>query len=89
VAHKLRALELQAGRPMKKGNQRGPAYAYRTAARPGWVPLPESVCVTAIDRIDLVVCLPVLVVLDAVCLTLGVTRTLIQVIRALAGWGAA
>ena len=23
VAHKLRALELQAGRPMKKGNQRG------------------------------------------------------------------
>jgi transposase len=28
VAHKLRALELQAGRPMKKGNQRGPAYAY-------------------------------------------------------------
>ena len=30
----------------------------------------ESVCVTAIDRIDLVVCLPVLVVLHAVCLTL-------------------
>jgi len=28
VAHKLRALELQAGRPMKKGNRRGPAYAY-------------------------------------------------------------
>ena len=27
VAHKLRALELQAGRPMKKGNKRGPAYA--------------------------------------------------------------
>jgi transposase len=28
VAHKLRALELQAGRPMKKGNRRGRAYAY-------------------------------------------------------------
>jgi hypothetical protein len=28
VAHKLRALELQAGRLMKKGNRRGPAYAY-------------------------------------------------------------
>jgi transposase len=28
VAHKLRALELQAGKPMRKGNKRGPAYAY-------------------------------------------------------------
>jgi transposase len=28
VAQKLRSLELQAGRPMKKGNKRGPAYAY-------------------------------------------------------------
>jgi transposase len=32
VAHKLRALELQAGRPMKKGNQRGLAYAYNVKA---------------------------------------------------------
>lgn len=32
VAHKLRALQLQAGRPMKKGNQRGPAYAYNVKA---------------------------------------------------------
>jgi hypothetical protein len=32
VAHKQRALELQAGRPMKKGNQRGPAYAYNVKA---------------------------------------------------------
>ena len=32
VAHKLRALELQAGRPMKKGNRRGPAYAYNVKA---------------------------------------------------------
>lgn len=32
VAHKNRALELQAGRPMKKGNQRGPAYAYNIKA---------------------------------------------------------
>ena len=32
VAHKNRALELQAGRPMKKGNQRGPAYAYNVKA---------------------------------------------------------
>jgi transposase len=32
VAHKVRALELQAGRPMKKGNQRGPAYAYNIKA---------------------------------------------------------
>lgn len=32
VAHKVRALELQAGRPMKKGNQRGPAYAYNVKA---------------------------------------------------------
>jgi transposase len=28
VAQKLRSLELQAGRPMKKGNKRRPAYAY-------------------------------------------------------------
>jgi hypothetical protein len=28
VAHKLRSLELQTGRPMKKGNKRGSAYAY-------------------------------------------------------------
>lgn len=32
VAHKLRALELQAGRPMRKGNKRGPAYAYNVKA---------------------------------------------------------
>jgi transposase len=32
VAHKVRALELQAGRPMRKGNQRGPAYAYNVRA---------------------------------------------------------
>jgi transposase len=32
VAHKLRALELQAGRPMKKGNKHGPAYAYNVKA---------------------------------------------------------
>jgi hypothetical protein len=28
VAQKVRSLELQAGRPMRKGNRRGPAYAY-------------------------------------------------------------
>ena len=28
VAQKLRSLELQAGRPMLKGNRKGPAYAY-------------------------------------------------------------
>jgi hypothetical protein len=28
VAHKIRAMELQAGQPMQKGNMRGPAYAY-------------------------------------------------------------
>jgi transposase len=28
VAHKVRAMELQAGQPMQKGNTRGPAYAY-------------------------------------------------------------
>jgi transposase len=28
VANKLRAMELKAGRPSRKGNQRGPAYAY-------------------------------------------------------------
>ncbi len=32
VAHKLRAVELQAGRPMQKGNRRGPAYAYNVKA---------------------------------------------------------
>lgn len=32
IAHKNRALELQAGQPMKKGNQRGPAYAYNVKA---------------------------------------------------------
>ena len=32
VAHKVRALELQAGRPMKKGNKRGPAYEYNVKA---------------------------------------------------------
>jgi transposase len=32
VAHKVRALELQAGRPMRKGNRRGPAYAYNVKA---------------------------------------------------------
>jgi transposase len=32
VAHKVRALELQAGKPMRKGNQRGPAYAYNVKA---------------------------------------------------------
>ena len=32
VAHKVRALELQAGGPMRKGNQRGPAYAYNVKA---------------------------------------------------------
>ena len=28
VANKVRAMELQAGQPAKKGNKRGPAYAY-------------------------------------------------------------
>ncbi len=32
VAHKVRALELQAGRPTSKGNKRGPAYAYNVKA---------------------------------------------------------
>ena len=32
VANKLRAMELQAGRPHKKGNRRGPAYAYNIKA---------------------------------------------------------
>src|ERR671918_483842 len=32
VAHKLRALELQAGRPMTKGNKRGSAFAYNVKA---------------------------------------------------------
>lgn len=32
VAHKLHALELQAGGPMRKGNKRGPAYAYNVKA---------------------------------------------------------
>jgi transposase len=28
VAHKVRAMELQAGQPVRKGSARGPAYAY-------------------------------------------------------------
>jgi transposase len=28
VAHKIRAMQLQAGQPMRKGNTRGAAYAY-------------------------------------------------------------
>ena len=32
VANKMRALQLQAGLPQKKGNQRGPAYAYNVKA---------------------------------------------------------
>jgi len=32
VANKLRAMELQAGKPQKKGNRRGPAYAYNIKA---------------------------------------------------------
>jgi transposase len=32
VANKMRAMELQAGLPQKKGNQRGPAYAYNVKA---------------------------------------------------------
>jgi transposase len=32
VANKKRSLELQAGRPARKGNQRGPAYAYNVKA---------------------------------------------------------
>ena len=32
VANKLRAMELQAGRPHEKGNRRGPAYAYNIEA---------------------------------------------------------
>lgn len=28
VAHKMRGMELQAGKPQKKGNSRGPTYAY-------------------------------------------------------------
>lgn len=32
VANKLRAMELQAGEPQKKGNKRGPAYAYNVKA---------------------------------------------------------
>ena len=32
VAHKRRAMELQAGRPQKKGSARGPAYAYNVKA---------------------------------------------------------
>ena len=32
VANKTRAMELQAGRPQKKGNRRGPAYAYNIKA---------------------------------------------------------
>src|SRR5262249_8230646 len=36
VANKLRAMELQAGLPQKKGNQRGPAYAYNVKALRDW-----------------------------------------------------
>src|SRR5437016_123052 len=32
VASKLRAMELQAGQPARKGNKRGPAYAYNVKA---------------------------------------------------------
>ena len=32
VANKMRALQLQAGLPQKKGNQRGPAHAYNVKA---------------------------------------------------------
>ncbi len=32
VANKLRAMELQVGRPQQKGNRRGPAYAYNVKA---------------------------------------------------------
>ena len=32
IANKLRAMELQAGKPQKKGNRRGPAYAYNVKA---------------------------------------------------------
>ena len=32
VANKLRVLELLAGKPKKKGNRRGPAYAYNVKA---------------------------------------------------------
>ena len=32
VANKLRAMKLKAGKPQKKGNQRGPAYAYNVKA---------------------------------------------------------
>src|SRR4029077_2065506 len=32
VANKTRAMELQAGKPQKKGNRRGPAYAYNVKA---------------------------------------------------------
>jgi hypothetical protein len=32
VANKVRAMELQAGAPQKKGNKRGPAYAYNVKA---------------------------------------------------------
>ena len=32
IANKRRAMELQAGRPQKKGNKRGPTYAYNIKA---------------------------------------------------------
>jgi len=32
IANKTRALKLQAGKPQRKGNQRGPAYAYNIKA---------------------------------------------------------
>ena len=34
MAQKVRALELQAGRPAKKGNKRGAAYAYNVKELP-------------------------------------------------------
>jgi hypothetical protein len=35
VGHDVRALELQAGRPMRKGNKRGPIYEYSVKALRG------------------------------------------------------
>ena len=34
IANKTRAMELQAGSPQKKGNQRGPAFAYNVKTLP-------------------------------------------------------
>jgi len=44
---------------------------------------------TAIDRVDLIVCWPVLVATDVIMLTFGVSRSVVQILRALAGGGAA